>query len=472
MTETLFAPSLDPAAATPLHQQLLQRLREAILTSQLSAGERLPSSRSMATRLNVSRNTVLAAYEQLAAEGYLESRKGAGTYVTADLPDNYLEAGSPDETASREPVRSPDRPLSGMPALDQFPFGLWGRLAGSVWRHGDVSHLQYNDPAGYYPLRRAVVTYLQAARGVAATPDQVMIVSGLQQGLRIVAESVIAPDRALIMEDPGYPGLLHSARTLPHPLCFTGIDAMGAKVPMLGKQQAGMLTISPSRQYPLGMTMPLSRRLDLLEWARTNQCLILEDDYDSEFRYAGRPLQSLQGLDGGRQVIYGGSFSKALFLSLRLGYLVLPPDLAGPVIRHRARTEAFPAISSQLVLTRFIEEGHFARHLRRLRAVHKARLAVFIAEANRSLARYFDFEATDAGLHVVAFAKPTLEMLSDKSLAGMAHAANIGAVPLSATFTHAPARQGLLFGFANMDEREIGNRLNSLAQSIAAESGF
>lgn len=466
LIETLLAPQLDAASPVPLARQLMTLLQDAILNNQLRPGDRLPASRDMATRLDVSRNTVLSAYDQLIAEGYLESRRGAGTFVCTDLPDGYLKMPPPTHVPPRTKP-APPRPLSGMPALDEFPFQLWARIAGSVWRHADTGHLQHMDPAGYRPLRQAIATYLQAARGVTASEDQIMITSGLQEGLRLVAESIIPTDHALIMEDPGYPGLLHTARHLPHPVRFTAIDSQGATVPV-GGAKPGMLLISPSRQYPLGMTMPLARRLEILDWARESGGLVLEDDYDSEFRYAGRPVQSLQGLDGGNMVLYGGSFSKSLFLSLRLGYLVLPARLADKVIRHRDHTATFPPLSSQLILTRFMEEGHFARHLRRLRGIHKRRLALFFEAGARHLAPLFALDPTEAGLQVLARPRGAAAQLDDHALAAIAHSVGIGAVPLSRTYNEVAAEQGLLFGFANLPDGEIDSALKRLADKLIA----
>ncbi|NVJ98716.1 MAG: PLP-dependent aminotransferase family protein [Alphaproteobacteria bacterium] len=511
MIETLLTPGLNTESTSPLNEQLMALLQEAILKGHIRAGDRLPASRAMAARLAISRNTVLAAYDQLTAEGYLESRTGSGTFVSSDLPDAYMQAGTPEVAPTRAPKHTaePGRPLAGMPALDQFPFNLWGRLSGSVWRRASTRELQHNDPAGYRSLREAIATYLQAARGVSATPDQIMITTGLQQGLRFVADSIIPQDRAIILEDPGYGGLRKTAMHLPHPVTYTGLDDHGAMVPQgdtekgtdpnLGKDGSaltesaetgdqmgttkcapvcpnspapGLLLITPSRQYPLGHTMPLSRRLELLEWAKATGAYIVEDDYDSEFRYAGRPVQSLQGLDQHGSVIYGGSFSKSLFLSLRIGYLILPQAVAETVIRHRERTESFPPLGDQMVLTRFIEEGHFARHLRKLRALHKVRLDAFMAAAESHLASFFHFVATDAGLHVVAFADPRLAKVSDADLARAAHRAGVGAVPLSGTYVQAVKRMGLLFGFANIPEAEIDKRLEALRRNILEITGF
>jgi len=472
MVETLLTPGLNPESDKPLNEQLMLLLQDAILKGFLHAGDRLPASRAMASRLALSRNTVLAAYDQLTAEGYLESRVGAGTFVSSDLPDHYLTVGTRDHATAAEREERTIRPLSGMPALDQFPFALWGRLAGRVWRHATEHELQHNDPAGYRPLRQAIADYLQAARGVVADADQIMITSGLQQGLKFVAESIVPHDRTVILEDPGYPGILRTAEYLPHPVAFTGVDESGAMVPHKTGETPGMLLVTPSRHYPLGSTMPVSRRLELLEWARETGAYIVEDDYDSEFRYGGRPVQSLQGLDGGRQVIYGGSFSKSLFLSLRIGYLILPRDIAPTVIRHREKTESFPPLSDQMILERFIADGHFARHLRRLRALHKVRLQCFFESARQIAGDYFTFVRTDAGLHVVGLAGAALRRIDDGETAKAAHRSGLGAVPLSGTYNHAPAQKGLLFGFANIPEADMPVRLGQFVRELDEITGF
>lgn len=472
MFETLFAPGLEPGAGVPLNEQLQAMLRKAILDGRLPSGHRLPATRALAERLEVSRNTVLAAYDHLIAEGYLETRQGAGTYVSADLPDAALQVGSADHTAGTAVLAPPARrPLAGMPALDHFPIDTWARLSGSVWRTATESQLLYNDPAGYLPLRQAIATYLSAARGVVASAEQVIITSGIQQGFHLLAGGVIAPDRAIILEDPGYPGLASAARTLPHPLQFTPVDRDGA-CPPSSSGKAGLLVTCPSRQYPLGHTMPLRRRLELLEWAKAHDCYVLEDDYDSEFRYAGRPINSLQGIDGGARVIYSGSFSKTLFLALRLGYLLVPTTMVPAILKQRTATDSFPSISNQMLLARFIEEGHFARHIRRLRAVHKKRMAAFMAAANRHLERWFDFVPSDTGLHVVGFCRKDAGLPDDRRLAVLVGRAYIGASPLSDTYRETEVRQGLLFGFASIPECEIESRAKELATLLTQQTGF
>ena len=472
MFETLFAPGLDTTSTAPLNEQLQAMLRAAILDGRLPSGQRLPATRALAERLEVSRNTVLAAYDHLIAEGYLETRQGAGTYVSADLPDTALQVRASDQVpVTGLHARPLKRPLAGMPALDQFPIDIWSRLAGSVWRSATESQLLYNDPAGYLPLRQAIATYLSAARGVVADADQVIITSGIQQGFHLLSGGVIAPERAIVLEDPGYPGMAAAAATLPHPLHFTPVDRDGALTPEV-EGPVGIFVTCPSRQYPLGHTMPLRRRLEVLEWAKAHDCYVLEDDYDSEFRYAGRPINSLQGIDGGKRVIYSGSFSKTLFLALRLGYLVVPKDMVPNILRQRMATDSFPSISNQMLLARFIEEGHFARHIRRLRAVHKTRLAAFMTACTQHLGPWFDIPASDTGLHVVGFCREGAGLPDDKRLAVLVGRAGIGASPLSGTYSKCAPRQGLLFGFASIPEREIESRAKELASILKQQSGF
>ena len=468
---TLWDAGLDPAARESLQQQLHGRVRAAILSGALPRGERVPASRALAGRLGVARITVTQAYDQLVAEGYLETRHGAGTFVAAETPDQLL-ATAPSNTAVPSHQETSKRPLySGMPALDQFPTARWGRLAGRAARALDESLMHHSDVMGYAPLRSTLARHLQASRNLVCTPDQIMIVSGLQQGLFLVGSAALAPDGAIIMEDPGYSGMRAAAEATRRRLAFTGVDASGALPPECGK---GLLVTSPSRHYPLGYTMPHARRLELLAWARETGSLIFEDDYDSEFRYAGRPLNSLQGIDGGEHVVYGGTFSKTLFPAIRLGYLVLPHGLIEAVRRFRAATDSFPSIVHQAALHLFIEEGDFARHIRRLRKVHAARHSAFMTAANAYLTPYFDIEPSDAGLSILAWPRACLSALdlSDDTLAARARAHGIGAVALSHAYRDATPKQGVIFGFANLEEDEIAANVRAFARSLARETGF
>ena len=281
----------------------------------------------------------------------------------------------------------------------------------------------------------------------------------------MLANSVLGPDAPIIHEDPGFDGMLASAKASGRPVCYTSVDDQGALPP---QEEMGMLVTSPSRQYPLGHTMQHSRRLELLNWARDTDSLIFEDDYDSEFRYAGHPLNSLQGIDGGQRVIYGGTFSKSLFPALRLGYLVLPKHMIEPVAKFRSAIDSFPSIGSQIALNAFMEDGDFTRHIRRLRLVHAKRKNLFTNFADTYLKRFLDFQPSDAGLHLLAYCKAEIleQGLNDKVLANLAQEAGIGAVPVSNCYQFAPKKQGLLVGFANLPDETIETTITKFANAL------
>ena len=464
-----------------LHLQLHEQLRTAILNGVLAAGVKLPSSRNFARQQSVSRNTVLAAYDQLVAEGYLETRRGAGTFVALDLPDNFIKpiartivTGKAHKTAPKPYETLPPPTGTGLPAVDAFPTAIWARLNSSAWRQADSKLLHHADPRGYRPLREAIAIYLSSSRSVRTTADQILIVSGLQQGMKLIADSLMEVQDTIILEDPGYDGLLRTARACTPSLAYTSVDKMGACVPRI-RHKNSLLVVSPSHQYPLGMTMPTARRLELINWARATDSLILEDDYDSEFRYQGRPLNSLQGISQGKHVIYGGSFSKTTFPALRLGYLVLPQHLMEKVTRQREATDSFPSIMPQLILSKFISEGHFARHIRRLRKIHAARQTHYMACFAAELGEYFRLQPSPAGLDLVAWPTEFLAKTTEKTdtqWAKAAHRANLSALPLSRTYRRTNSKQGLLLGFANFTPEHISRAIKKLAHIMRSESGF
>ena len=462
-----------------LQAQLHAHLRAAVLNGTLAAGTKLPASRMLALQQGVSRNTVLAAYDQLMAEGYLETRRGAGTFVAADLPDDFIKTekrlnrSAPTSSALAGQSDHRGRP-TGLPAVDAFPMDIWARINSSVWRRADRTLLRHTDTMGYRPLRDAIASYLASARNVRATADQIIITSGLQQGMTLITESVMTANDTTILEDPGYGGLLRTARACTPKLAYVPVDSLGACVPKTTHKNS-LLVVSPSHQYPLGITMPTSRRLELIKWARATSSLILEDDYDSEFRYEGRPLNSLQGMSNGEHVIYGGTFSKTIFPALRLGYLVLPPHLVGPIMKRREATDSFPSIMPQLALTSFISEGHFARHIRRLRKIHATRQENFASSFNEQLSRYFTLIPSPAGLDMVAFPTEILKKSrskQDTNWADAAYSAGLSALPLSKTYRAAKPQHGLLLGFANAPPEENSQAITKLAHIMRSESGF
>ncbi|MDQ3863770.1 MAG: PLP-dependent aminotransferase family protein, partial [Actinomycetota bacterium] len=426
------AVSLDEASAVPLYRQLYDELREAILGGRLGPGSRLPSTRDLAAELGVSRNTVMNAFLQLLAEGYLEGRVGSGTYVSRSLPDDLLRPrrgaadGTPRMLASTRTNRGvskrgellaatpatvtvrrgrPRAFRSGVPALDVFPTETWARLAARCWRAAPSYLLGYGDPVGYRPLREAIAEYIGAVRAVRCSWEQVIVVSGSQQALDVCARVLLDPNDVAWVEDPCYPAARSTlvgsgARPVPVPVDGEGIDvAAGAA----RATDARLAYVTPSHQYPLGVTMSLRRRLTLLAWANRSGAWVLEDDYDSEYRYSGRPLSSLQGLDEGGRVLYLGTFSKVLCPALRLGYLVVPPNLVDAVVAARALVDRHSPLMEQAVLAEFMAEGHLARHVRRMRLLYAERRDALVEAIKRELAGLIEVGPAEAGLHLVGW---------------------------------------------------------------------
>lgn len=494
---------LDPAAPAPLHRQLYTEIRKMILAGRLGPGARLPSSRALAQDLGISRNTVLLGLEQLWSEGYVEGRVGAGTFVSQTLPDGLqtavaaatsaersgrLQAGPSDRgrrLAAAAPARIAARPAvapldaaspapgafaPGLPDCGDFPFELWARLLAKVWRRPAAALYAATDPAGYRPLRSAIAAYLRTARAVRCEAEQVIVLSGIRQAVDLVARVLLDPGDVVGMEEPGYPGIRAAlqgagARIRPMP-----VDAEGLRPPnggRAGRSVPRLVCVAPSHQYPLGVTMSLARRLDLLAWARAADAWILEDDYDSEFRYAGRPLSALQGLDADGRVLYAGSFSKVLFPSLRIGYLVVPPPLVDVFSRARAALDDHLATAAQPALAEFVAAGHFAAHIRRMRRRYEARQRALLDAARRHLDGLLALVPDAAGMHLVADLGPALAgRMSDREASARAHAAGIAAPPLSAYFAGRPTREGLLLGYAAVPEAEMEPALRRLAAAL------
>ena len=486
------AVSLDEASPVPLYRQLYDELRGAILGGRLGPGSRLPSTRDLAADLGVSRNTVTNAFLQLWAEGYLEGKVGSGTYVSRSLPDDLLRARP---NAAREAPRVPasarvDRGLSrrgellaatpatatvrrgrprafrsGVPALDAFPSETWARLEARCWRGAPQSLLGYGDPAGYRPLREAIAGYLGAVRAASCSWEQVVVVSGSQQALDLCARVLLDPGDPAWVEDPCYPaarGALvgSGARLMPVRVDGEGLDVAAGEARAV---DARLAYITPSHQYPLGVTMSLARRLALLDWANRSGAWILEDDYDSEYRYSGRPLSSLQGLDDGGRVLYLGTFSKVLSPALRLGYLVVPPDLVDAFAAARALVDRHSPLMEQAVLAEFMTEGHFARHLRRMRLLYAERRDALVEEVERGLAGLIEVGPAEAGLHLVGWLP---EGTDDHKASRRAAARGVEAAPLAAYRIEAPQRPGLLLGYAAVDEEEIREGARQLAEAL------
>ena len=458
-------------------------IRDEILEGRLRPGARLPSTRDLARQYGLSRGTVVNAFDQLRAEGYIAGTTGAGTYVNEVLPDDLLRVPRGPSTRDAVP-KPPRRRLSAfarratlfpgfsprptrafrtdLPALDLFPTATWAQVAGRRLRRASTRLLLGCEPMGYWPLQEAVTDYLVSSRGVKCEPHQVAIVSGAQEALDLTARLFIEPGDRVCVENPGYPGATHAFRAAGAKVDALSIDDEGATVP------AGSLVrlayVTPGHQFPLGMVMSLARRLAILEWARTENAVIFEDDYDSEYRYAGRPMPALQGLDRHGVVMFSGSFSKVLFPALRLGYLVVPPDLVERVAAVQSiRTRHAPVIA-QAVLADFIAEGHFARHVRRMREVYAERLGALLDASHTELAGRLRITGVEAGLQTAAW-------LSDEydadGIAELAAAREVDVAPLS-RYTRGPVtRQGLQLGFAAVDVAEIRRGVRVLADVLA-----
>ncbi len=488
-TAPLLGIGLDRGAPEPLQRQIYDQIRAAILSGRLPPQSPLPSSRALAAELGVGRNTVTLAFEQLVSEGYLAGRIGSGTYVSPVLPDALLHAragevvppaGTGPRTLSQRgaalaalrPARGPVNPTFalGLPDLDAFPIETWGRILGRFWRRPPRELLTTRDPRGYGPLREAIAAYLRAVRAVACDAGQVMVIAGAQAGLDLAARVLLDPGDRAWVEEPGYAGLraalvASGAEPVPVP-----VDAEGLSVEA-GRRlapDARLAAVSPSHQFPLGVTMSLARRLALLDWAQERGAWILEDDYDSEYRYAGRPLAALQGLDRAGRVIYVGSFSKVMFPSLRLGYLVLPPDLVDPFCRARGAVDDHASVVAQPALAEFIAAGHFSAHVRRSRARYAARQQALLDAAGRRLGGLLRLAPSAAGMHLVADIEPALaRRADDATLTRRAAEHRVTVAPLAEHYAGPPARRGLLLGYSGATEEAIAAGVARLEAALA-----
>lgn len=487
---------LEKQAAEPLFRQLYNGLRAAILAGRLEGGTRLPPTRQLAEELEISRKTVVNAFEQLIAEGYLEGKVGSGTYVARVLPEEVLQVSrrappvtSVTPTPQHIPHLSawgtslPNRDTGsmaggntmqafspGIPALDEFPYRLWSRLAAHAWRLVEGNQLSYSDPLGYWPLREAIASYLKAVRGMNCEPEQVIIMTGIHQALALVSKLVLNLGETALMEDPSLPEVQQVLKDAGAAVVPVAVDQLGLSVEQLandeqGGQHARLVYVTPSHQYPSGVTMGLSRRLALLRWAARTGAWIVEDDYDSEYRYEGRPLAALQGLDQAGCVLYMGTFSKVLFPALRLSYLVVPAASRDLFASGRAALARQAPLMEQVVLTEFFTEGHFARHLRRMNGIYQERQAALIEAVQQRLAGELEIKPTATGLHVMGWLPPDVD---DRHVWQLARARGVDVPPLSAHALCPQPRGGLVLGYACVSPPEIRAGVDRLALALEA----
>ncbi|MDA0267576.1 MAG: PLP-dependent aminotransferase family protein [Cyanobacteria bacterium] len=481
--------TLDRTAPLPLYQQLAAALREAVLQGRLQPQQPLPSSRRLAQSLQVSRSTVTQGYEQLLSEGYFEARGGSGTFVCAQLPDDYLhpaglarQQSEPSELTQLSrlgstlladtplKVADPDGGISfrlSNPDTSQFPIQLWRRL---LSRHCQTTSARLNyssDALGYGPLRTAIADYLRRSRAVQCHADQVIIVNGSQQGLDLMARLTLDPGDWVAVEDPGYLGARRCFSAYGAQLQGVAVDAAGLTVETLDhyRQPFKLLYVTPSHQFPTGATLSLSRRLALLQWAKETGTLILEDDYDSEYRYGDRPMPALQGLDQNSSVIYTGTFSKILFPSLRIGYLVVPEPWVLLVNRAKWLCDRQAPTLEQCALTDCLTEGHFERHIRRMRHLYNQRRQVLVNALKHYLGSRVTILGENAGIHLMAKIETGL---ADQEVIQRAAVVGVGVISAQSYYLNEPKTGEFIFGYAQLDEAQIELGIRKLSQVLKA----
>jgi len=491
-----------------LTRQLYQALRQRVLDGRLVSGTRLPASRDLAAALSISRNSVVRAYDQLYAEGFIEGRVGDGTYVaqlpqtravdkklSTKVPTGFSTGLSPGLStnwldlpvvSSSQVIHSPalgrvesnHLPLPptgpprafrvGVPAFDLFPFDVWAKLNAAFWRKPDLQQLCYGDPAGDERLRGLIAAYLRSSRGMQCTAEQIVITSGAQQAISLCAQLLVAPGDSVAVENPGYRAAGHAFAIAGAKLHGVAVDGEGIDCTALHAiDQCRLAYVTPSHQYPLGVVMSLARRLELLAWAERTGGWIIEDDYDGEYRYSGAPLAPLAALDRSGRVLYVGTFGKVAFPALRLGYLVLPLNLVQAFARRRAVDVRHSEVSTQAVMAEFMAAGHFQRHVRRMRRAALSRRDALLAGWPEAIPGLGRVPAVAAGLHLTV---PVEGLARERELVEQAAAAGVEINPLSSYWlpdssTPADQRAGLVLGFAAVPEAQISLALTRLGQA-------
>jgi GntR family transcriptional regulator/MocR family aminotransferase len=489
---------LDRYSSLPLHQQVYEELRRAILTGRLRPGQKVPSTRALAGSLEVSRTTVTQSYDRLLSEGYLETIVGSGTYVCIQLPDDLLHSAPVAVEPNPEPLPaqlshygdrlsrtafrlqpSLDQPISfryGQPALQQFPIALWRKLL-SRYCFANSDWLDYaTDFQGYRPLRQAIANYLSRARAVQCHPEQLILTNGTQQALDLVMRLLINSGDRIGIENPGYLSarrifLSYGAELLPIPVDESGV--MVEKLTQLNSGSLRFVYVTPSHQFPTGSILSLSRRLELLAWAQQHHCLILEDDYDSEYRYQDRPIPALQGLDQNHSVIYIGTFSKVLFPSLRIGYLVVPPPLVSLFAQAKWLSDRQLPTLEQQVLTEFIEAGHLESHIRKMRSHYDQLRQTLVQALNHHFGDRVMIFGEKAGIHVMV---KLHSHWSDTEVIERAAKVGVGLMSAQPHYFNPDGTQHLpledqrgefIFGYGDLNLEQITIGIDRLAQGLA-----
>ena len=475
--------ALDANKPEALFRQLENQLREAIWRGRLKGGEQLPSSRNLAKELGVARNTVVNAYEQLAIEGFILTTKGSGTRVNHCFPPQPSPTPNQPQNCSNSAKieladrinhlnqlgfmaslshDTPARPFRAhTTAFKEFPNTIWAQLTTRALRYKSTELMEKCHPCGYSPLREAIASYLGAARGMCVKPDQIMVTAGAQQGIELLAKVLINPGDLVCFEEPGYtPAIatfaMAGAKTLSLAVDDDGFDVRNF---VNHNKKVKLLYLTPASHFPLGMTLTQSRRRELLQWLEHNQTLIIEDDYNGEYRYHGRPLPTLFAMTKTEQVIYVGSFSKLLFPALRLGFIVVPETLIAPLSSLRWLLDRHSPPLEQAVLADFINQGHFARHLRRMRTLYSERQQALVQAAKEYLADIMHVPALDSGLHLVGWLQ---RGVLQNDLLTAAKQANIELMPTSSFCTQTQAKPSVILGYAPYSPEEIYRGVKTL----------
>ena len=496
----LVAFRLNYTSDVPLYKQLYDLLRKAMLDGKLNPGQKLPGTRSLASELKISRNTVAIAFDLLRIEGYISGKTGSGSFVN-EIPDNTYTVknilsikkqngadnllSSKTEESVKRVARKLEKKISqeniikinsadgkiipfqnGIPAVNEFPIKVWLKIINQATINISNLHLGYGDATGFRPLREAIASYLRTYRAVNCTTDQIIIVNGSQQGLDLIGRVLLNKGSNVWLEDPGYFGVrasMTSAGTSIHP-CPLDDEGLDIEYSIKHNPKPDLIYTTPSYQFPLGLTMSFSRRIQLLDYAEKNNCWIIEDDYDSEFRYIGNPLPSLQGMDQSKSVLYLGTFSKVLVPGLRLGYLVLPDnEMLESFMAMKFIMDRQSPILEQTILARYIEEGHFTRHIRKMRMLYKSRQEFLIDEINKNLTGLAGAEQSPSGMHIIVWLPKNL---NDQKVSEEALKNNLIVNPLSGYSIKFFKDPGLILGYTAFDEQEIKNGIQKLKKTL------
>lgn len=478
---------VERASRPPIFGQIYLQIRSAILSGAFPAGTKLPSTRELASRLAVARASVVSAYEQLFVEGYLSGKVGSGTYVSSDLPQ-AVERVQP-KGASRFPAKarqlelrpqvfnefvestlqSDERPFNpGRLLVDARTVEIWRKLTNRALRSFSSSHTGYTDPCGFTELRTAICEYLRAGRGVQCDPGQIIVTAGSQQAVDIAIRVLLKANDEVWVEDPGYPLTNRALAAAGVKLRPIPVDAQGVNVSegIRRAPTARAAVVTPSHQYPTGVVLSMARRLELLAWAHKTRGWIIEDDYASEFRYSGRPLASLQGLDDGNRVIYFGTFNKTLFPGLRIGYAVVPRSLLGAFASTRYLMDRQPPSLNQIVLAEFMREGYLAAHIRRMRTLYCDQRDALVAELTRRVGAAVMIQNPDQGMHLIAYLG---DGQSDVDIEDAARRKDVIVRAMSRLYKAARPRPALMLGFAGYPRQMIIPAVARLAQVIAKQ---